>query len=160
MTTGVMVAGTRRVALKEAAEILGTSKEAVRKRVSRGTLASEVGEDGRRYVYLDAGGDGDPEGFDNVQGVDGLDSRDELVTQLRDEVAAWREAARRKDTIIMSLTQANSTLAARVPELEAPSEPRESPQTASPRPDRSTTGYPDEGGAQEPSWWRKLFGLG
>jgi hypothetical protein len=154
-----MMAGTRRVALKEAAQILGTSKEAVCKRVSRGTLTSEVGEDGRKYVYLDAGGDGDPEGFDNVQGVDGLDPRDELVTQLRDEVAAWREEARRKDTIIMSLTQANSTLAARVPELEAPSELRESPQTASPRPDKST-GYPDEAGAQEPSWWRKLFGLG
>jgi len=45
------------VTLKEAADILGVSKEAVRKRVIRGTLRSDTGEDGRRYVYIDAGGD-------------------------------------------------------------------------------------------------------
>ncbi|MDP9487568.1 MAG: hypothetical protein M3Q49_17585 [Actinomycetota bacterium] len=43
--------------LREAARALGISKEAVRKRVKRGTLAHETGEDGRVYVYLPAGGD-------------------------------------------------------------------------------------------------------
>ncbi len=51
---------TRRLTLKEAAEILGVSKEAVRKRVIRGTLRSDMGGDGRRYVYLDVGGDETP----------------------------------------------------------------------------------------------------
>jgi hypothetical protein len=37
--------------------LLGVSKEAIRKRVVRGTLPSEVGEDGRRYVYIEAGRD-------------------------------------------------------------------------------------------------------
>jgi hypothetical protein len=43
--------------LREAAELLGVSEEAIRKRVVRGTLPSEVGEDGRRYVYIGAGSD-------------------------------------------------------------------------------------------------------
>ncbi len=42
-----------------------------------------------------------------------------------------RESRRRADTIIAQLTQANSALAWRLPELEAPSEPRYAPQTAS-----------------------------
>src|SRR5215211_822773 len=44
--------GTR-VTQREAAERLGVSVEAIRKRVKRGTLRSDKGEDGRRYVYLD-----------------------------------------------------------------------------------------------------------
>jgi hypothetical protein len=56
------VGRTRRVTLTEAAQVLGISKEAVRKRVQRGTLPSDVGEDGRRYVYLDAVGDDGPPG--------------------------------------------------------------------------------------------------
>jgi DNA-directed RNA polymerase specialized sigma24 family protein len=39
----------RRVDLREAAEILGTSVDAVRKRIQRGTLESEK-EDGKVYV--------------------------------------------------------------------------------------------------------------
>src|SRR3954452_6067320 len=87
VTTGVMVAGTRRVTLADAAQILGISKEAVRKRVSRGTLPSDMGEDGRRYVYLDTGADdgGDGEEKINVHNVN-VDHRDELIAQLRDEV--------------------------------------------------------------------------
>ena len=48
---------TRRVTMREAADLLGVSKGAIRKRVVRGTLPSEVGEDGRRYVYIEAGRD-------------------------------------------------------------------------------------------------------
>jgi len=33
------------VTMREAAELLGVSKEAIRKRIVRGTLPSEVGED-------------------------------------------------------------------------------------------------------------------
>jgi hypothetical protein len=48
---------TQRVTMRQAADLLGVSKEAIRKRVVRGTLPSEVGEDGRRYVYIEAGRD-------------------------------------------------------------------------------------------------------
>ena len=151
---------TRRVTLTKAAQVLGVSKEAVRKRVQRGTLRSDVGEDGRRYVYLDDVGGVGP------GGLHGDDPRYELIATLREQLAEEREARRRADTIIAQLTQANATLAARIPELEAPSEPRQPPDggagdTDTPAP-RSA---PEE--AQEPSsppqeeqrsWWQRLFG--
>jgi|SRR5215211_2161251 len=40
----------------EAARLLGVGTDAIRKRVARGTIPSELIE-GRRYVYLDAGHD-------------------------------------------------------------------------------------------------------
>ncbi len=56
---------TRRVTMREPASLLGISKDAVRKRVGRGTLRSDAGEDGRRYVYLDAGAAGDEHAHDD-----------------------------------------------------------------------------------------------
>ena len=49
--------GVRWEGLKTAAEIMGTTTEAVRKRAKRGTLASETGEDGRLYVRVDGRAD-------------------------------------------------------------------------------------------------------
>ena len=46
-------AGGRWVDLKDAAEILDTTTEAVRKRAKRGTLPSTTGENGRLYVRVD-----------------------------------------------------------------------------------------------------------
>jgi hypothetical protein len=152
----VTVGVTRRVTLKAAGDLLGISKEAVRKRVSRGTLLSDVGEDGRRYVYLDVGGDAGSDGGDAVAGddnnIDSLDYRDELIVQLRDEVAAWREEARRKDSIIMQMAQ-------RIPELESPREAspgaREGPQTVSEDPSDTQQAPSQE---ERRSWWRRWFG--
>ena len=44
----------RRYNIRDAAERLGVSSEAVRMRVKRGTIASEKGDDGRTYIRLDA----------------------------------------------------------------------------------------------------------
>ena len=43
-----------RLTLAQAAARLGLSKDGVRMRVRRGTLHSEKGEDGKRYVFVDA----------------------------------------------------------------------------------------------------------
>lgn len=86
--------------------------------------------------------------------------RAELVTrneELRRREEEHREESRRKDHIIMSLTQ-------RIPELEAAPEPREVPETSSARkPGVDPLG--DGAGAEasvsrrsERSWWRRLFG--
>jgi hypothetical protein len=45
------------VTTRETADLLGVSKGAIRKRVVRGTLRTELGEDGRRHVYIEAGRD-------------------------------------------------------------------------------------------------------
>jgi excisionase family DNA binding protein len=48
--------GVDRLTIQEAARQLGISEGAVRKRVTRKTLQHEKDDDGRVYVYLDAGG--------------------------------------------------------------------------------------------------------
>jgi hypothetical protein len=78
--------------------------------------------------------------------VDAL--RDQVET-LKTELADWKAEAQRKDTIIMSLTQ-------RIPELEAPSEPSESPETTTEGEAKPHPGGGQEG-AQRP-WWRRMFG--
>jgi hypothetical protein len=120
----VTVGATRRVTLKEAAEVLGVSKEAVRKRVIRKTLRSDMGEDGRRYVYLDAGGDEPP-----------THERDELISEMRDQVQYLRDENRRKDEIIMQQAMTMRQLTARQEEpRESPETVEEEPEEAEPRP--------------------------
>jgi hypothetical protein len=101
----------------EAAEVLGVSVEAIRKRVQRGTIRSDKGEDGRRYVYLD---ESPPES--EVAG-----SSSPLLDALRDEIAHLRRESERKDAIIMSLSQSNAELSRTIRAIEAPSEPPRSP---------------------------------
>ena len=134
----------RKLTVSEAADKLGISAEAVRSRLKRGTLRStKVGT--TVYVLFDA--DQTEPGRDQSdtrtspeqdQATDQTatrpDPREELVESLldqvaymRDQLAEEREARRRADTIIAQLTQANSVLAGRVPEIEA-SSPRDAPR--------------------------------
>jgi hypothetical protein len=147
------------VDLREAAELLGTSTEDVRKRAARGSLQSDR-QDGRVLVWVD---EGRTEGGREAQ-VDRealLEAKDHAIRILEDQLHKEREARRRADTIIAQLTQANAALAHRVPELEAPPEPREAPMTATEEPEREE---PPSGGTEGPeessekSWWRRMFG--
>jgi len=140
---------TRRVTLKEAADILGVSKEAVRKRVIRGTLRSEKAPDGRVYVYLDAVGDAPP-----------THERDVLISQLTDEVAYLREESRRKDEIIMqqAMTMRQLTSPTPAPEPEASPEPPGASTEATEATDeqQGRGPVPDIGSPQEATerrWW-------
>ncbi len=162
--------GRRRVDLKEAAELLDSTTEALRKRAKRGTLDFETGEDGRLYVWVDAqvdtqvDTDGDrvdgrvDGGGDRVDGrvdADTSEARDMLIERMGSEIEHLRtqleeahEANRENRRIIAGLVQ-------RVPELEASPEPREYDVSAS----------EERGGAEAPpeqetpvSWWRRLFG--
>jgi predicted DNA-binding transcriptional regulator AlpA len=157
---GVTVGQTRRLTLRDAAQVLGISKEAVRKRVKRGTLPSYVGEDGRRYVYLDAGGDAGP--HRRVPGaVPGTydDPRDELIATLKEQLEAERNAHAETRRITYTLAQ-------RVPELEPPREEPRAPETVAEEPDgtetpseRSWADRESEAGVQGRSWWRRFFGF-
>jgi hypothetical protein len=162
----------------EAAERLGITKEAVRKRVSRRTLRSDKDLDGTIRVYV-------PE----PPTASGGAARDELVEALRGEIAHLRRESERKDAIIMSLSQANAEQARTIREIEAPQEASSttrrrtsavSPMAASPSRGATLTsgfsrtvatrlhspgpsgtspwvaGGPQEG-AQRP-WWRRWFG--
>ena len=139
----------QRVTVPEAAELLGITVEAVRMRIKRGTLSAER-QGGRVFVLL---GQGHPTEH-TTERTDLTDPRDELIAQLRSEVEAWREEARRKDHLLAAALE-------RIPpQLEAPPDAPGSPETvekeqgrAEPRPDAPAA---QEGEARP--WWRRVFG--
>jgi hypothetical protein len=172
--------GTLRVTIREAAARLGVTEGAVRKRIQRGSLPKEQGEDGRVYVYLPVSHDASHE-QSRTETLSSPDARDELIVQLRTEVEAWREESRRKDTIIMNMTEVMKAISPPAQE-EAVQEPSEPPSGATPQPGRvgpqpaveSTQAQespemamPSAGGGPQPRdqqeaterpWWRRVFG--
>ena len=142
----------------EASQELGISTDAVRKRISRGSLRSDR-ENGHVRVWLDVG---ETEAGREAQ-VDGealVEVLQDHITDLRVQLEAEREARRRADTIIAQLTQANAALAAKVPELESAESREETAEGAVEETERaeahSNAGEAQEG-AQRP-WWRRWFG--
>jgi hypothetical protein len=116
----------RHIPLKEAAAELGISKDAVRQRIRRGTLRSDKGVDGRVYVYLDPSTydvhDDAPEERSEARDHDLVDELRDRVSYLERQVEEEREARRRADTLLARLMD-------RVPELEAPQEAADDPET-------------------------------
>jgi hypothetical protein len=125
----------RRVTVDEAARHLRLSVDAVRKRVQRGQLAYEKDEAGRIRIILDEGETLQDESPDTT--VQDTGARTELVEELRRtnellrEVITTRdEEIRRRDTIIMNMTEAMKAL--NPPAPEESSEARESPESTGP----------------------------
>jgi hypothetical protein len=144
--------GVDRLTIQDAARRLGVSEGAVRKRLSRGTLPHDKGDDGRVYVYLDAGVD---EGVD--AGVDPNTSA--LISQLKEEVSYLREENRRKDEIIMQQAMTVRQLTAL--EGQRRDDAPESPE--SPGPSDTPTELSEERQEateqlQGRSWWSRWFG--
>ena len=141
-----------RLTVAEAAVRLGVKEQAIRKRIQRGTIAHDKDDDGRVHVYLDPedGVTGTGAGVDS--GISTLvQSLQDQIGYLRQEAEDWKEEARRKDTIIMSLTQ-------RFPELEPPA----GPQTASDTPEKgpgrgSTAPLESQEPLQRHSWLHRFF---
>jgi hypothetical protein len=174
--------GTLRVTIREAASRLGVAEAAIRKRIQRGSLHKEMGEDGRVYVYLDL--------YQDMSQPKSQVDREALVEELRDRVRFLeREPDRRSveagryQHIVAGLATANANLTDRLKELEAPArepvasrEPSGVPESVVEEPERaeesqgtprSGTGGPQEGAEkksvteEEPesrSWWRRVFG--
>ncbi len=115
-------------------------------RIKRGTLRSER-QAGRVFVLL--GSDQPTE--HTTERTELTDPQGELIAQLRSEVEAWREEARRKDHLLAAALE-------RIP--PAIESPRESPETVGEAPERaephSATGEAQEG-VRRP-WWRRVFG--
>ena len=135
----------RRVTVAEAAEILGITAEAVRTRIKRDKLDSvkePPDRTGTVYVLLEADQTG-PNTDPTSRVQDQTAARDELVRALREQVAYLQgvittrdreleqraEEIRRRDGALEREQQLAAIFAGRLRELEAPREPRESPQT-------------------------------
>jgi uncharacterized coiled-coil protein SlyX len=83
--------------------------------------------------------------------------QDTYIRSLEDQIAFLRRELERQDAILLNLTE-------RIPQLEAPSEARESPQTVEEEPEgsepRPYAGGPQEGVQPRPRtpWWRRVLG--
>jgi hypothetical protein len=154
--------------VKQVAEVLGISSDAVRKRISRGTLRSSKDEDGSVMVWLDTMDDrlddDQPTGWTEARYRldDLIAAKDEALRDLRDQLEHMRRESERKDAIIMQMAQANAALAARVPvaPLESSSDERDSRVTASEEQSNGAVPpFPGQKERAELRWWRRWFGF-
>jgi hypothetical protein len=142
----------RRLTVAQAAEVLGITTDAVRMRLSRGTLSSEK-QEGRVYVLLEEDLTDDITNDRPVLDRELVDAKDETIRLLTQQLESERRANEENRRIIAALTS-------RIPEIEAPS-------TGASGGDLSTE---DEGPASTPSeprptpdtpvprpWWRRIF---
>lgn len=112
----------------EAAQELGISTDAVRKRIARGTLKSDT-QDGRRVVWRDDGGSDESDTLKSeIPASEALiEAKDAHIASLEKQLEAERRANEENRRIIAALTS-------RIPQLEAPSEPQNQPEAATEEP--------------------------
>ena len=143
-----------RLTVAQAADALSISQDAVRKRIARGTIPHDRDESGRVYVYLSPSETVHKTNQDTIQDDATKTVQDTYIRSLEDQIAFLRRELERKDGILLNLTE-------RIPELEAPSEPRESPETVEEEPERAEEPRPTTVESQDPvqrPWWRRVFG--
>jgi len=135
---------------------MGLTVDAIRKRISRGTIPHERDEDGRVWVLLDTDQDAASKVHDTDQPQSDattlISAKDETIAALREQLEQANERDRENRRIIAALTS-------RIPAIEAPAETpeaaataREESERAEPRP--TTVGAQE--GARRP-WWRSVF---
>jgi hypothetical protein len=146
----------RALTVADAASALGITQDAVRKRIRRGTIQSEKDESGRIYVYVPASETVHKTDQDTSQPPSDsaalISAKDETIAALRDQLEAERQAHAEARRIIAGLVE-------RIPAIEAPSEARESPQTAEEQQGRGEP-HPATVESQEPvqrRWWRRII---
>jgi excisionase family DNA binding protein len=124
-----------RVTVQEAAQRLGITESAVRKRASRGQISSEKVTEGKRerlYIFLDPGVDIVQEPF-----------RERYMRSLEDRVRTLEDEVMRQQAIILSMSQSMQALTAPSESPESPG-PSETPTEGSGGPQR----------APERRWWQ------
>ncbi len=128
-----------RLTVAEAAEQLGVTQDAVRQRIRRNTIEHERTEDGRVYVYLTE----DDAKVDDVHHA----VQKAVIERLEGENEFLRRELERKDHLLAAALE-------RIPpQLEAPPQPRESPE-----PVAEGGGTGDVHKEEGRPWWRRLFG--
>jgi hypothetical protein len=176
----------QRLDVKQAAEALGISSEGVRKRIKRGSLASEKDSDGKVWVWLDGGRtrpDGDWTGSDERQdenrnsshsSPDGFWTEDRTssnpvltealraqVAMLQTELEDWKGVVTTRDEELRRKDHNIAALTERIPELEPPRnespEPRDAPETASEGKGRRGVTPEEQEPAERRSWLYRVF---
>jgi excisionase family DNA binding protein len=138
-----------RLTLVEAADALGVSQDAVRKRIARGTIPHNRDESGRVHVYLLPSETVHETDQDTIRDDVSKTVQDVYVRSLEDQIAFLRGELERKAAILLNLTD-------RIPQLEASESPRTAEDASEEAEPRSAAG-----GSQEPVWRRlrrRMFG--
>jgi uncharacterized coiled-coil protein SlyX len=141
-----------RLTVAQAADALDISQDAVRKRIARGTIPHDRDDSGRVHVYLSPSETIHKTDQDTMQDDATKTVQDAYIRSLEDQIAFLRRELERKDAILLNLTE-------RIPELEAPSAARESPETVEQEPERAEPRPAAPGtreGARRPGW-RRVF---
>jgi hypothetical protein len=150
----------QRVDLRTAAELLGISSDAVRKRAKRGTIPYETGVDGKLYVWVDEASPGETDDY-----PDEPTDRDQgdLVAELRGQVDYLQGIIGTRDRELSEMRRLLAGALERIPEIEAPRdsppEPRGAPETASEDVGGTETPADDTGEPRRSSWWRRILGF-
>src|SRR5215210_6343931 len=115
-----------RVTIQEAAKRLGVKEDAIRKRIQRGSLRHEKTEEGRVFVWVDAAQyttqDATEDAYQDTTHDALLGAKDETIAALREQLAQANERDRENRRLLAAALE-------RIPpQLEAPSEARESTQ--------------------------------
>lgn len=150
-----------RVTVAEAAQRLGVKEQAIRKRIARGTLPHDRGEDGRVYVYVSTAAEDEERGTDTRADT----CLEALVDSLQDQNRFLREELMRRDAILMNMTET-------MRRLTAPASPEgasgvsetgtESAEGAGHRPStigpQTREGPSTKEGPERRGLWSRLFG--
>ena len=171
--------GLDRITVPEAAERLGISENALRKRVQRDTVQWDRDDHGRVFVYLPPAGAGqaDDQADGHAGGHAGGHAADqssgqpvvpvELVESLQEQLGYLRGALETRDKELAEMRRLLAGALERIPAIEAPpdtppsnasSEPREFPVKPSEEQEKGT-GHTNAEAAEKPSWWRRFFGF-
>jgi hypothetical protein len=163
----------RRMSVRQAAESMGVTVEAIRGRIKRDTIPHGKAEDGSVYVWLDNDQPGDQTQPADDQDGDRTASSATLVEALREQVAFLQDEMQRRDERhAEEIRRRDHLLAAalnRIPELppqsrqDAPGAPAESaggyeaPRTPA-GPEKAAQSAQDADQDEPRSWWRRIFG--
>jgi DNA-binding MarR family transcriptional regulator len=152
-----------RLSVPQAAERIGVTQDAVRKRIKRGYIEWEKDADGRLFVWVDPTETG-KETSSNTSSETSQDVDDtvllDYVETLKDRIHHLEEESRRKDHLLAAALE-------RIPAIEPP------PDTPTTNIPPETSGGPvtpsehqgngsvrtDEETSEKPSWWKRFLGV-
>jgi hypothetical protein len=157
-TVGQDPSGRRRVPVAEAARELGTTVDALRKRVQRRTIEHERDDEGHVWILLDTVRPRQDTGQDTGRPQS---ERDELISELRAHNATLREQLEAERQGHAEARRLLLRALERIPPaIEAPESPEPRPATdAPPEPSAEAQGATDRPDSEAPrSWWRRMFG--
>jgi hypothetical protein len=159
-TSTIQESGTR-VTVYEAADALGVTVDAIRKRIQRGTIPHERHEDSRVYVLLDQATKlQDQNSYETSTVQDQVQDNGpvryethQFVESLQDQIGFLRRELERKDAILLRMAE-------RILEIETPkatSEPQDAPERASEGLDKGNITPEPPKSAERRSWLYRFF---